>query len=260
MNNSLYIAATGMQAQQTQIETIANNLANISTPGFKKTRLNFAEMMVPGVATETNETAQARSVTVSAGLGTQIASQQLDFKTGNISASSRSLDVAINGAGFFEVMLEDGTKAYSRGGSLQINQDGYLATLSGHVLKPALHVPQNASDIVIAADGKVSAVFAEQRAPLEIGQLELLNFSNTEQLKPIANGLYQSSATTLESSYGKPGSAGFGQLVQAALEDANVTMVDEMVTLMMAQRAYEMNSKMAQTADELMAMVNNLRK
>ncbi|MFZ6765902.1 flagellar basal-body rod protein FlgG [Undibacterium sp. Di26W] len=257
MNNSLYIAATGMQAQQTSIDTIANNLANVNTTGFKKGRVNFQEMLhVDGSASSQIPLATLNPV----GLGIGIENVSRDFVAGALTQTNSPMDIAVNGSGFIEVTLADGSHGYTRGGTLQVNQDSYLATSSGQVLKPSIHLPPNLTSIVIGTDGKVMAQGADQSQATEVGQIELVNFSNPAGLKMVASGVYQPTATSGDATYGKPGVAGFGTVAQNTLEGSNVSLVDEMVTLMIAQRAYEMSSKIVQASDEMMSLTNNLRR
>ena len=253
MNDSLYIAATGLQAQQLNIDAIANNLANVSTTGFKKGRVNFQEMMQAG-----SGDGVARGAPL--GLGIGVANFAKDFTAGALTQTGVPMDVAVNGAGFFEVALADGSRAYTRGGTLQVTKDNYLATANGNVLRPSIHVPANATALQIGADGKVLVQSAIGGALTEIGQLELANFANPAGLAAISGGVYTPTEASGEALLGRPGTQGLGAIAQGALEGSNVTLVDEMVTLMVAQRAYEMSSKVIQAADELMSLTNNLRR
>jgi flagellar basal-body rod protein FlgG len=252
MNDSLYIAATGMQAQQLAIDSIANNLANVSTTGFKKGRVAFQEMM------QADPAAAARPA--AAGLGIAVASVTRDFTPGALAQTGSQMDLAIDGAGFIEVALADGSRAYTRGGTLSVSADSYLATADGHLLKPSIHIPAGASAIRIAADGKVSIQTGTGTAPTEVGQIELSHFTNPGALNALAGGLYTPTEASGEAMLAKAGSAGLGQLVQGSLENSNVSLTDEMVTLVVAQRAYEMSSKVIQASDELMSLTNNLRR
>lgn len=257
MNDSLYIAATGMQAQQQSIDNIANNLVNVSTSGFKKSRINFQEMMQAGASH--NATGAGGNINP-LGLGISVGSVARDFSPGTLAQTNAQMDIAINGNGFFEVILADGSHGFSRGGTLQVNKDSYLATSTGQVLKPAIHIPANASAIIIGADGKVSVQTGAPGTATDVGQLELANFSNPSGLNALANGVYTPTEASGDAVYGKPGLQGLGTLAQGALENSNVSLVDEMVTLMIAQRAYELSSKVAQASDEMMTMTNNLRR
>ena len=261
MNNSLYIAATGMQAQQQSIDNIANNLVNVSTTGFKKSRINFQELMHAGASQNVTGLTGSQSPL---GIGISVDSVAKDFSPGILTQTNSPLDIAINGNGFLEVTLADGSHGYSRGGTLQVTKDSYLATGAGHVLKPAIHIPANASAITIGADGKVSVqTSAQAGSPVtttDVGHLELVNFSNPSGLKAAGSGVYTPTESSGDAVYGKPGAQGLGTFTQGALENSNVSLVDEMVTLMVAQRAYELSSKVAQASDEMMTMTNNLRR
>ena len=254
MNDSLYIAATGMQAQQLNIDAIANNLANVTTTGFKKSHVNFAELMLVDSAPG------ARDGAAAAGLGISAGSMAKDFSAGAMTRTNAALDLAIDGSGFIGVSLADGSQGYSRGGTLHVTKESYLATSNGELLKPAIHIPANAGPITIGADGKVSVTVAGQSQPVEVGQIELANFANAAALKGAAAGVYVPTEASGDAVFGKPGAQGFGALAQGALENSNVSMVDEMVTLMIAQRAYEMSSKVIQASDEMMSLTNNLRR
>jgi flagellar basal-body rod protein FlgG len=261
MNNSLYIAATGMQAQQQSIDNIANNLVNVTTTGFKKSRINFQELMHVGAGQ--NATALAGNLNP-LGIGINVDSVARDFAPGTLAQTNSQLDLAINGTGFLEVTLADGSHGYTRGGTLQVTKDSFLATSGGYVLKPAIHIPANAQAITIGADGTVSAQVAAQTGSqvttTNIGQLELVSFSNPSGLKAVSSGVYTPTEASGQAVYGKPGLLGLGTFAQGALENSNVSLVDEMVTLMVAQRAYELSSKVAQASDEMMTMTNNLRR
>ena len=254
MNDSLYIAATGMQAQQLNLDTIANNLANVSTSGFKKGRVNFQEMM------QADPSSQAGAHASPMGLGIGVTNFAKDFSAGALTRTGAAMDLAVNGAGFIEVTLADGSRGYTRGGTLQVTKDNFLAAPNGLVLRPSIHVPANASALLIGADGKVSVQTSANAAPTDIGQLELVNFANPSALNALSGGVYTPTEGSGEAASGRAGSAGLGAFVQGALENSNVTLVDEMVTLMVAQRAYEMSSKVMQASDELMSLTNNLRR
>jgi flagellar basal-body rod protein FlgG len=256
MNDSLYIAATGMQAQQQTLDTIANNLANVNTPGFKKGRVNFQEIM----QVQTSQHADpAMATPAGLGVGISVDSVVRDFSTGQIAPTGSAMDLAIDGDGFLEVTLADGSHAYTRGGTLQVNKDGFLATADGAVLKPAIHVSADTNRLVISPDGKVTLQTA-QGGPVDAGQIELARFVNPSALHPEGNGLYSPTEASGLPLYGKPATGAFGKLAQASVESSNVSLVDEMVTLMVAQRAYELSSKVVQASDELMSLTNNLRR
>lgn len=254
MNDALYIAATGMQAQQRSIDTLANNLANVSTPGFKKARVSFLEMMHAP-----QETA-AQVPQSPTGMGISVDRVTKDFSQGALTPTGVALDLAIDGAGFIEVGLPDGSRAYTRGGSLKVTEDGYLATRSGLVLKPAIHIPADVGSVSIARDGTVQFQNTQTRQRINAGQLELVHFANPGALTATSQGVYLPNAESGDARFGKAGEEGLGSFAQATLESSNVSLVDEMVTLMVAQRAYELSSKVIQASDELMSLTNNLRR
>jgi flagellar basal-body rod protein FlgG len=262
MNDALYIAATGMQSQQTYVDTVANNLANLNTNGYKAGRVNFEDMVYRMAQTSAESTKDGVAGLASQphGTGANISSISNMFTQGSLVQSTGPTDMAIQGNGFLEVTLADGTHAYSRGGSLQVNADGFLATADGSVLKPAVHVGIGLQKVTINTDGTVMVQPNGQGNPTQVGNIEMANFSDTSGLVPIGQNLYQSSARSGEPVYGKPGENGFGTISQGYLETSNVNMINEMVNLMTAQRAYEMNVKVIQAADEMAGMSNNLRR
>jgi flagellar basal-body rod protein FlgG len=268
MLDALYVAATGMQAQQLDVDTIANNLANLNTTAFKKSRISFTDLVtlervrqthVVGSGGGIDETGPLAAVP-RMGAGVGIASVAKLFDAGAVSQTNSPWDVAINGDGFLSVAMTDGSTAYTRGGTLMVNADGLLATQSGQPLKPGLAVPANATGLTIGSDGSVSVTVAGQSGPVKIGQLQLVRFANPAALLARGNGLYGESDGSGEAISGDAGQDGIGRLQQGALEGSNVQMVDEMVNLMVAQRAYEASVKVAQASDEMLDLVNNLRK
>jgi len=263
MNDALYIAATGMQTQQSAVDTIANNMANANTPGYKSGRVNFQELMYrdpasarPGLATQPG----AADVGLSQGSGVGVAALVKSFAPGAVSSSANPMDLAIKGDGFVEVQTADGGTAYWRGGTLQVTADGWLATAQGQVLKPQIRVDNTAgTSVTVASDGRVTSHRAG--APdVQIGQLSLKVFANEPGLRPLGDSLYQPTQASGDALAVRATDDGAATFVQGAAEQSNVVLVDEMVNLMMAQRAYEMNVKVLQTADELLGMSNNLRK
>lgn len=262
MLNSFYIGATGMQAQQMNVDTIANNLANVNTNAFKKGRISFSDLMVleaARVGPQDASTGAPSSVSMM-GNGVGIATTSKVFDAGGTSATGSAWDVAVQGDGFFKVTLSDGGVAYTRGGTLKVNQDGQLATQSGLILQPSISVPANVSALSISSDGVVSAYVANQSRPLQLGQLQLTRFANPAALQAQGDNVYVASDAAGDPSVGNPGQDGMGSLKQGYLEGSNVKMVDEMVNLIVAQRAYEASSKIVQASDEMMQMINNLRR
>lgn len=262
MFDALQIAATGMHAQQLNVDTIANNLANVNTLGFKKSQINFSDLV-----TRTSQPADAAPVSSPAsssspsrGTGVQIAAVQRSFDSGELRKTESAYDVTIVGDGFFEVTLPDGTRAYARGGSLKVNADGQLATAGGHALKPGLHVPENAQTLTIGTNGQVTVQVEGRSHAIEIGQLDLVRFVGPSALEPLGDNLYRATEASGEPVAGRAGNDGMGTLRQGFLEASNVKLVQEMVNLMVAQRAYEASVKVAQASDEMLGMINNLRK
>lgn len=265
MFDALYIGATGMQAQQLNVETIANNLANVNTVGFKKGRVGFADLMArdaAGAVAPTLEEGRAGLLSPGRrlGAGVSVASLSKVFEMGEIKKTGSQFDLAIQGEGFLEVTLPDGSSGFVRGGSLQVNKDGLLATGAGHALRPALAIPDNAEALIIGRDGRVELRLHNQSGLVEIGQLELVRFHGAGQLTASGDNLYRTSEASGDPISLRPGEQGAGLLAQGHLESSNVKMVDEMVNLMLAQRAYEASVKIVQAADEMLGMVNNLRK
>lgn len=255
MYKALSIGATGMQAHQQGVETIANNIANANTPGFKKSRVGFVDLMVR----ESGRTdASVRAATLAAGVGVGSVSKMFD--AGEMRKTDGPLDIAIDGDGFLTVALTDGNPAYTRGGSLKVGKDGLLSTASGLPLRPAIRIPDNAKSVTIGRDGRVMATPSNGTSPVDVGQLELVRFTNMTGLEPMGEGLYRATDASGDALAARPGEEGAGAIVQGFVEGSNVRMVDEMVNLMLAQRAYEANLKVVQSADEMLGMVNNLRK
>lgn len=263
MLDSLYVGAAGMVGQQMNVETIANNLANANTTAFKKSRVNFQELYYR----ETNRLPESEDTGNVGGLagaqvGTGVATGAVQrlFGDGEIKASDGALDLAIRGNGLFEVSMPDGSSGYTRSGALQINSDRLLATTDGKPLYPAIEIPEGAKDVLIDAKGAVTAVLSSGTQREEVAQIELVNFPNPGALKSVGNGIYVAAENSGDPVSGKPGDDGFGALAQGFLESSNVKLIDELVGLMVAQRAYEANSKIVQTSDDLMGIANNLRR
>ncbi len=264
MFDALYIGATGMQAQQLNVDTIANNLANVSTTGFKKGRVNFSDLMVNDTSRTASLGNHAATGLLSPmarlGAGVGVASLSKMFDVGDLKKTDSAYDVTIQGDGFFEVTMPDGHRAYTRGGTLKIGQEGQLATQSGFVLKPGITVPDNTQALIIQPDGRVQARVGNQTALTDIGTLALVRFSNPQGLLAQGDNLYRSSDASGEAIAGRPGEDGVGALAQGYLEGSNVKLVDEMVNLMVGQRVYEANVKVVQASDEMLGMVNGLRR
>lgn len=317
MNNALYIAATGMEAQQLELNTISNNLTNINTPAYKTSNVNFQELLyqdpvgarqaiqasgnwappggmppvgimpsgmptaalqgpgiqpsaplmspgmawsgMPGGAYSTpSDGLQAVGITPF-GEGVGIASTVKNFTSGSLTQTGSAMDLAIQGNGFLEVTMPDGSYAFTRGGTLSISKDNYLQGPQGYELKPSIRIPVGYTSIAISTTGLVTATTATSSQPVQLGQIEMASFSNPGSLQPQGNGLYMPTDSSGNPVYAKPGDMAMGTLTQGALESSNVDMVTQMVDLVVAQRAYEMNSKVVQTADDLMSLTNHLR-
>lgn len=257
MTDALFIAATGMHAQQTQVDTIANNLANLNTVGFKKSRVSFEPLMPQPVQTSS---AVEGGAVMYQGMGTAVGGVIPDFTAGEMKATQRDLDIAINGQGFLEVELPDGSHAYTRRGALSVNSEGFLVTASGLPLSARINLPQDAQSLVINADGRVQMKAQNGDELTDVGVIELARFVNERGLKPMGEGVYVATEDSGDPTYERAGENGTGALSQGYLEGSNVQMVEELTTLMVAQRAYEANSKVLQAADELASLVNNLRR
>jgi flagellar basal-body rod protein FlgG len=255
-----------MQAQQKNLDTIANNLANLTTPGFKTGRVNFQDMvyrMGQPAGAEALSLAPSNASAASSdahGTGVSVLSMSQQFTMGEMKKTDGVLDVAISGAGFFEVSLPDGTRAYSRGGALQVNADGFLSSPEGNMLKPGIHIGSDVKSVSIMADGKVMVQANGQNSASEVGTIDMSTFADPTGLTPLGQNLYKPSAKSGEPVFGRPGENGVGTLAQGFTEMSNVNMINEMVNLMTAQRAYEMSVKVIQASDEMLAMSNNLRK
>jgi len=259
MNDALYIAATGMHSQQKSVDTIANNLANVNTLGFKRSKVSFEDLVYRGM--QPGGPVQAGGAgTLWQGSGVGIASLAKVFAAGELRKTDQPLDLAIDGAGFIEVSAPDGSPAYSRGGSLTVDRDGMLASAEGYVLKPGIHVGVDAEQLTIQPDGRVLVRAAGQAEAGEVGRIELVRFADTDGLSALGGNLYRPSERSGDAIHGKAGEDGLGRLAQGTVEASNVRLIDEMVGLMAAQRAYESSVKVIQAADEMLAMSNNLRK
>lgn len=259
MIDSLYIGATGMQAQQLHVDVIANNLANVNTAGFKKNRISFEDTFYQAATSLTgpNDPTLDR---IMLGMGTIVSSNTKLFTQGELKASDSALDLAIRGNGFFEVLLPDGSSAYTRHGAFKITENGMLGTQGGHELKQQIQIPSDITEIVIDNQGKVSGRTQDSGDLTELGQIELVNFANLDAMDAIGENLFVFSDKAGQPITGLPGSEGLGTVAQKFLETSNVKLADEMVNLVLAQRAYELNSKVVQASDEMMAISNNLRR
>lgn len=260
MLQSLSIAATGMSAQETSIQVIANNLANSSTPGFKVSRARFQDLLYVNQRQAGTQSSQVSFVPTgeSIGLGTRTAAVDQIFTEGELDNTGNPLDVAIQGDGFFQVSMPDGTIAYTRDGSFRLDQNGRLVTLDGYTLLPGINVPQGAHSVTIGPDGTVSVQVNNQTVPTQVGQLQVIKFLNPAGLMPVGQNLYTQSQAAGPPQAGVGGQNGFGSIAQGFLEMPNESVVQEMVGLIEAQRAYEASSKAVSIADNMQSMANGL--
>jgi flagellar basal-body rod protein FlgG len=262
MFDALYISATGMQAQQLNVDTIANNLANVNTNGFKKGRVAFSDLMVREASRllPSSEGVGPLSMDRTLGMGVGIANVSKLFDLGALKKTESAFDLAIEGEGFLEVTMPDGSSAYMRGGTFKINRDGLLATEGGFPLKPNLAIPDNAESLTIDADGKVLVQVAGESKTTELAQIDLVRFTNPSGLKALGDGLYRASPESGEAIDAKAAEDGMGSIAQGYLEGSNVKLNEEMVALMVAQRVYEANAKAMQVSDDMLGMINGLRR
>ncbi len=259
MIESLYIGATGLHTHKTQIDLISNNLANVATPGFKKDRVSFQDLMYSN-SIASNEVENAPNAQTRVGYGTTISSAEKVFDLGELKRTDRALDVAIRGKGFFEVNLPNGEKAYTKAGVFAINEDGSLITASGYEVSSNLQIPTDATEMVVKENGEVLVRVADEVDPINIGSVELADFVNPSALNPLGDNLYEQTEHSGSAYFGTPGENGFGKLAQGFVEVSNVSFVEEMTNLVVAQRAYEINAKLIQAADQILSITNDLRR
>ncbi|OOG44449.1 flagellar basal-body rod protein FlgG [Polaromonas sp. A23] len=259
MNDALYIGATGMAAQQKAVDVVSNNIANVNTTGYKKDRVSFQDLMYRTVVPK-NVLDSVGAAGDRFGTGVAVAGIGKAFSPGELKSTGNALDVAINGQGFLEVIMPDGNTAYTRAGTLEVTSDGLLAVTGGLPLKQMLHIPPDAQNLKIGPDGVMKVTVPNTTTPIEIGKLDLSLFTNPVGLNPIGSNLYLATERSGEVIAARPGESGAGLFAQGFTESSNVSLVEEIVNLMLAQRAYEVNSKVIQAADEMMGMSNNLRR
>jgi len=260
MMRSLWISKTGMEAQQTQLDHISNNLANAATNGYKKSHAVFEDLMYQNLRqTGANSTEQTTLPTgLQVGLGTRAVATSRSFTQGNLQQSGNSLDLAIRGNGFFEIQMPDGTTGYTRDGAFQVNAQGQVVTSNGFLLQPGITIPANAQSITVGQDGTVSVAVPGQTAPQTVGQLQLTNFVNPAGLEPRGQNLYTETAASGTPTTGAPGLESRGAIQQGFVETSNVNTVEELVGMIQTQRAYELNSKAIQTSDQMLQRLAQL--
>lgn len=260
MMRSLWTSKTGMEAQQAQLDAISHNLANASTNGFKKSHVVFEDLMYQNLrqagANSTEQTTLPTGLQV--GLGTRAVANVRSFTQGNLQQSGNTLDVAVQGNGFFEVQMPDGTTGYTRDGSFQVDAQGQLVTNNGYPVMPGITIPPNATSVTIGTDGTVGATLPGETAPQVLGQLQLASFINPAGLEPKGQNLYAETAASGTPNTAAPGSNALGTLRQGFVEVSNVNVVEELIGMIQTQRAYELNSKAIQTSDQMLQKLGQL--
>lgn len=260
MIRSLWIAKTGMEAQQMQLDTISNNLANVGTNGYKRSHAVFEDLMYQNLRQAgANDSEQTQVPTgLQVGLGVRSVATSRNFSQGSLQQTTNSLDIAIQGHGFFQVTMPDGTTGYTRDGSFQVDQNGQMVTNNGMVLQPGITIPSNAQSVTIGQDGTVSITVAGQTAVQTQGQLQLATFVNPAGLEPRGQNLYAETAASGSPVAGAPGADGMGTLRQGFVETSNVNVVEELVAMIQTQRAYELNSKAIQASDQMLQKLGQI--
>jgi flagellar basal-body rod protein FlgG len=257
MHKALWVAKTGLEAQDKNLATISNNMANASTSGFKKDRAVFEDLIYqiqrqPGAQSSQNSILPSG---LQLGVGVRTVGTQKIFTQGDLNVTEQPLDIAINGRGFLQILMPDGNVGYTRDGTLHINNEGTIVNASGYPLEPQIDIPDLTNTITIGKDGIVTMVGAGDTDPIEAGVLETVDFINPAGLQAIGNNLYLATVASGEPQNGVPSLDGFGSIVQGALENSNIKIVEEMVDMISTQRAYEMNSKVVSTADGMLGFI-----
>ncbi|MGO4394104.1 flagellar basal-body rod protein FlgG [Variovorax sp. M-6] len=260
MIRSLYVAKTGLEAQQTQLDVVSNNLANVGTTGFKRSRAVFEDLMYQNLRQVGGQTSDQTRLPsgLQVGTGVHVVATERIHAQGNMTKTDNPKDVAINGAGFFQVLMPDGTTSYSRDGSFQTDRDGQLVTASGFTIQPAITIPQNATSLTVGRDGIVSITQAGSTATVQVGQLQLATFLNPAGLQSMGENLYNETDSSGAPNLVNPGLDGAGILSQGYVEASNVNVVEELVNMISTQRAYEINSKAIQASDQMLQRLAQL--
>jgi flagellar basal-body rod protein FlgG len=259
MFSSLWVAKTGLDAQQTRMDVVSHNLANANTTGFKSSRASFQDLVYQNLRQPGGQTTEQTNAPsgLMLGTGVRVVGNEKLFTQGNIEQTGNSLDVAIQGRGFLQVTMPDGSIAYTRDGSLHMDQNGQVVTANGYAVDPAVTIPANAQSITIGSDGTVSITLPGQAAPQQIGTVQLADFINPAGLQPNGDNLYLETASSGSPQIGQPGLNRLGTLAQGALESSNVNVVEQMVDMIETQRTYEMNSKAISAADQMLQFLTN---
>ncbi|KTC74683.1 flagellar basal body rod protein FlgG [Legionella birminghamensis] len=254
MEPALWVSKTGLEAQDKTIANIANNLANVNTTGFKKGRAVFEDLIYQNLRQAGAQATQSTEIPtgINMGTGVRLAATQKVFTQGSIQNTQNSLDIAIQGRGFMQVLLPDGTQAYTRDGTLQIDSQGQIVTADGYVIQPPITIPEQMISLTIGTDGTVSALTAGNNIPTQIGQIQLTDFINATGLQPIGQNLFLETQASGPAQTDNPGNNGLGTLLQGSLEASNVNVVEELVNMIQAQRAYEITAKGIQTVDNML--------
>jgi len=262
MIRSLYTAASGMQVNQTYVDNISNNLSNVNTVGFKKGKVEFEDLMYQTMKEPGSENGDGTQspVGIQIGLGSSVVATDKIFTQGSLEQTGNNLDIAIEGDGFFQVRMANGQTGYTRAGDFKLSADGYVCDSNGQILEPGIVVPQGASDLYVDAQGNFMATLATGSAPEQIGTLELARFINPAGLRAAGGNMYTQTPASGDPIVGAPNSEGFGDLKNQYLESSNVQMVDEMVAMIVAQRAYEISSKAITTSDDMLQTATGLKR
>ncbi len=260
MLRALYTAATGMQAQQINIDTIANNIANVNTTGFKQGRAEFQDLLYQNIrpAGTASSTSTQYPVGLQLGLGTRPVATDRIYRQGDFRQTDNPLDLVIEGKGFFQVRLPSGELGYTRDGSFHMNSEGAIVTADGNPIEPQISIPADAQEIVIGSDGTVSVTQAGQSTAQQVGTIQIANFQNPSGLNSVGRNLLLPTTASGDASAGNPGENGLGSLNQGFLEQSNVNVAEEMVNMIIAQRAYEVNSRAVRVADDMLSQINNM--
>jgi len=260
MMRSLWISKTGLEAQQTNMDVISNNLANVSTNGFKRGRAVFEDLLYQTLRQPGAQSSQQTQLPTGLQLGTGVrpVATERNFTQGNLQLTSNPLDMAINGQGFFQVLLPDGTTAYTRDGQFHSDSQGALVTSGGYHVQPAITIPANSLSVTVARDGTVSVTRAGSTTPTTVGTIQLVNFVNAAGLQSMGENMYLETAASGTANTNTPGTNGLGLLQQGYVETSNVNVVEELVNMIQTQRAYEINSKSIQTADQMLQRLAQL--
>ncbi len=258
-SSAMHVAKTGLNAQQTKMQVIANNLANVNTTGFKRDRANFESLLYQVMRSGGAQTADGTMLTSSStvGTGVRMVNTQKLYSQGSLISTDNSLDLAIDGSGFFQVLMPDGRMGYTRNGTFSRNAEGTLTTSSGYVLQPEIQIPDNVNEINISADGIVSVGIPGETEPQEVGQISLANFANPRGLQPVGETFAVETPASGAPIEGNPLNGGFGKLTQGYLEGSNVNVVQQLVDMIETQRAYEVSSKSISSVDEMMRYLSN---